>query len=51
MYDYDWQKNVTFPANVTATKHITQGGTNQQVVLGDGSLISFDELKTKLGIS
>ena len=38
MYDYDWQKNVTFPANVTATKHITQGGSANQVVLGDGSL-------------
>lgn len=44
MYDYDWQKNVTFPANVTATKHITQGGTNQQVVLGDGSLRALSEL-------
>lgn len=44
MYDYDWQKNVTFPANVTAIKHITEGGTNQQVVLGDGSLKALSEI-------
>lgn len=44
LYDYDWQKNATFPGNVTATKHITQGGTNQQVVLGDGSLRPISEL-------
>lgn len=46
----DVNKNATFPANVTATKHITQGGTNQQVLLGDGTLITFDELKAKLGL-
>jgi hypothetical protein len=44
MYDYDWQKNVTFPANVTATKHITQGGSANQVVLGDGTLRPISEL-------
>lgn len=44
LYDYDWQKNATFPANVTATKHITQGGTNQQVVLGNGNLKAISEL-------
>lgn len=40
----DWKQNAKFPANVTATKHITQGGTNQQVVLGDGSLRPISEL-------
>ena len=44
MYNYDRQKNVTFPAAITATKHVTQGGTSNQVVLGDGSLKSLSEL-------
>lgn len=44
LYKIDYLKNATFPANVTATKHITEGGTNQQVVLGNGSLKSLDEL-------
>ena len=44
MYDYDWQKNTTFPANVTATKHITQGGTANQVTLGNGFLKDISEL-------
>lgn len=30
--------------NVYAQKHITDGGTNQQVVLGDGSLIPLSEI-------
>ena len=51
LYTMDESRNATFPAAVTATKHVTQGGTSNQVILGDGSLISFDELKTKLGIS
>ena len=64
MYDYDWQKNVTFPAridpnttnaqdlgstskywrNIYSNKFITNGGTNQQVVLGDGSLKALSEI-------
>lgn len=51
LYTMDESQNATFPAKVTATKHVTQGGTDQQVLLGDGNLMSFDELKTKLGIS
>lgn len=44
LYSYDWQKNVTFPAAVTATKHITQGGSANQVTLGNGSLKDISEL-------
>ena len=44
LYTFDYQQNATFPANVTATKLITKGGTNQQVVLGDGSLRAISEL-------
>lgn len=44
MYDYDWQKNVTFPAAITATKHITKNGTANQVVLGNGTLKALSEI-------
>ena len=44
MYSYDWQKNVAFPAAITATKHITQGGTANQVVLGNGNLKEISDL-------
>lgn len=47
MYDYDWQKNVTFPAAITATKLITTGGTSDQVVLGDGTLKPLSEIGSK----
>lgn len=43
----DAKKNifsVDTSGNVYGTKFITSGGTNQQVVLGDGSLKSLDEL-------
>lgn len=44
MYNYDRQKNVTFPAAITATKFITKNGTANQVVLGDGSLKSLSDI-------
>lgn len=44
IYTPDYEGSVTFPKNVTATKHTTKGGTNQQAVLGDGSLIPLSEL-------
>lgn len=40
----DWKQNAKFPANVTATKHITQGGTANQVTLGNGTLKDISEL-------
>lgn len=44
LYTWDPDKNVTFPSDITATKYITAGGTNQQVVLGDGSLKNLSEI-------
>lgn len=44
IYSMDVDQNATFPANVTATKHITQGGSANQVVLGNGSLRPISEL-------
>lgn len=44
VYSLDIQQNATFPAAVTATKHITKGGTANQVTLGDGSLKAISEL-------
>lgn len=51
IYKWDADKNATFPADITATKHITTGGTNQQVVLGDGSLKKLSELVVSGGSS
>lgn len=44
LYTWDIDKNATFPAAITATKHVTQDGTSNQVVLGDGSLKSLSEI-------
>ena len=44
LYTFDYQQNVTFPAAITATKHITQGGTANQVVLGNGNLKEISDL-------
>lgn len=44
LYTMDESQNATFPAKVTATKHVTRGGTPNQVVLGDGSLKSVSEI-------
>lgn len=35
---------------ITAPKLATIGGTSEQILLGDGTLITFDELKAKLGL-
>jgi hypothetical protein len=40
----DWQQNATFPANIKGKKLVTDGGTNQEVLLGDGSLRPISEL-------
>ena len=44
IYDWDDSQNVTFPATVTATSLITDGGTNSQVVRGDGTLQTISSL-------
>lgn len=40
----DWQQNATFPANIKGKKFVTDGGTNQQVLLGDGSLKALSDV-------
>lgn len=40
LYSYDSSQNAIFPANITAPKFITSGGTSSQFVKGDGSLDS-----------
>lgn len=44
LYEIDVKQNATFPAAITATKHITKGGNANQVVLGNGSLKPISEL-------
>lgn len=44
IYDWDYSQNVTFPATVTATSLITDGGNNTQVVRGDGTLQTISSL-------
>lgn len=44
LYTFGHQQNATFPNAITATKHITQGGTSNQVVLGNGSLKALSEI-------
>ena len=40
LYSYDSSQNAIFPANITALKFITSGGTSGQFVKGDGTLDS-----------
>jgi hypothetical protein len=44
LYSFDYQQNATFPNAIKGKKLITDGGTNQQVVLGDGSLKALSEI-------
>lgn len=48
LYSYDWRKNATFPAEIRGTKHVTIGGTAEQLVLGNGGLKSIKDITDSL---
>lgn len=44
IYSFDENQNATFPAEIRGTKHITIGGTSEQLVLGNGGLKKISDI-------